>query len=96
MKIFLKKFGNILISRQSGREALAAFQTQLSALDESENLEFDFEGVSTFSPSWGDEFLTPLIKQYGSRLVLVNTKNLSVKATLELLEQINKIPFNIK
>lgn len=93
MIIYLKKFGTILISRQNGREAFAALQTQLASLKKDENLELDFEGVITFSPSWGDEFLSPLFKQYGSRLVLINTQNLSVKATLELLEKINFILF---
>lgn len=93
MKVALKKFGTMLISRQNGREALAAFQPQLTNLKEKEILELDFEGVITFSPSWGDEFLTPLVKQYGERLVLVDTANPSVKATLELLEKINLIKF---
>lgn len=93
MKIYLKKFGTTLISRQNGREAFAALQSQLGALKESEKLELDFEGVITFSPSWGDEFLSPLLKQYGLRLVLINTDNLSVKATLELLEKVNNITF---
>ena len=95
MKISLNRFGTLLNSRQNGREAFAAFQLQLSGLGESENLELDFEGVITFSPSWGDEFLSPLVKQYGSRLVLINTANLSVKATLELLEKINQISFKV-
>lgn len=93
MKVALKKFGTTLISRQNGHEAFAAFQPQIAALAENENLELDFEGVITFSPSWGDEFLSPLIKKYGSRLILIHTGNPSVKATLELLEQINQIPF---
>lgn len=94
MKVELKKFGTTLVSRQNGREAFAAFQPQLTGLIINENLELDFKGVITFSPSWGDEFLSPLVKQYGSRLVLVNTANPSVKATLELLEKINRIVFN--
>lgn len=96
MKIYLKKFGTTLISRQNGREAFAALQSQLSALKESEKLELDFEGVITFSPSWGDEFLSPLLKQYGLGLVLINTDNLSVKATLELLEEVNNITFIVR
>lgn len=95
MRIELKKFGTTLISRQNGREAFAAFQPQLTALGENENLELDFEGVITFSPSWGDEFLSPLLKKYDTRLILMNTSNPSVKATLELLEKINKKPFKI-
>jgi hypothetical protein len=59
-------------------------------------LELDFEGVITFSPSWGDEFLSPLVSIYNSRLVLINTRNSSVKATLELLEKINHISFSVK
>ncbi len=95
MKIYLQKFGTILISRQTGREAFAALQVQLSGLGPGEILELDFEGVITFSPSWGDEFLSPLVKKYRKKLALLNTKNPSVKATLELLEKINQIPFNI-
>ena len=93
MKIELKKFGTTLISRQNGREAFSALQPQITVLDDNENLELDFEGVITFSPSWGDEFLSPLLKKYGARLILLNTSNLSVKATLELLEKINQKPF---
>jgi len=93
MTIYLKKFGTTLISRQSGREAFAALQSQLINLKENENLELNFDGVITFSPSWGDEFLSPLLKQYGERLILINNDNPSVKATLELLEQINNAKF---
>ena len=93
MRIELKKFGTTLISRQNGREAFSALQPQITVLDDNENLELDFEGVITFSPSWGDEFLSPLLKKYGARLILLNTSNLSVKATLELLEKINQKPF---
>ncbi len=93
MKIELKKFGTLLISRQNGREAFAALQSQLTALGEEEDLELDFAGVTTFSPSWGDEFLSPLLEKYGARLILVHTDNLSVKATLEMLEKINQKPF---
>ncbi len=96
MKIELKKFGSTLISRQNGREAFAALQPQLSFLGENENLEFDFEGVITFSPSWGDEFLTPLLKKYEGRAILKNTGNPSVKATLELLEEISQHEFATK
>lgn len=96
MLVELKKFGTTLISRQNGREAFAAFQPQLASLDDKEKLEIDFEGVITFSPSWGDEFLTPLIRQFGSRVVLMNTSNPSVKVTVELLEKIHQIYFEIK
>ena len=95
MIISLEKFGTTLISRQTGREAFAAFKPSLG-VSANENLEVDFNGVITFSPSWGDEFLTPLLREYGDRLILKNTQNLSVKATIEILEQINKRKFIVK
>lgn len=87
MKIELKKFGTTLTSRQLGKEAYSAFKPNLPEIKEEEQVEVDFSGVDTFSPSWGDEFLTPLQDKFGDKLVLINTKdNLSVKVTLELLE----------
>jgi len=88
MKIELKKFGTTLISRQTGREAFSALQAILRDVKENENIEIDFDGVLTFSPSWGDEFLTPLLNTYGERLTLKNTGNPSVRATLEILQKI--------
>lgn len=96
MRILLKKFGTTLTSRQSGRESFAAFAPHLSDLPENEKLEIDFEGVNTFSPSWGDEFLTPLVERYGNRIILMNTQNPSVELTLGLLEDINKKKFIIR
>jgi hypothetical protein len=93
MKINIKKFGTTLTSRQAGKEAFLAFQPTLSNVGTNEPIEVDFEGVVTFSPSWGDEFLTPLQKEFDERLTLEHTANPSVQATLELLEQIHKVKF---
>ncbi len=94
MNIFLEKFGTTLISRQSGREAFSAFKPLLNNLGATEDITIDFKGVITFSPSWGDEFLRPLIEGYKNKVVLKNTENLSVKATLEILEKIGDMKFN--
>ena len=96
MIIFLNKFGTTLISREDGKESLLAANTFLKELSDKEIIEVDFGGVNTFSPSWADEFLTPLAKLYGDRLILHNSKNLSVIATLNLLEKSNNITFNKK
>jgi hypothetical protein len=96
MIIELKKFGTTLTSREEGREALAAFMPSLSKVSANEPLEIVFTGVNTFSPSWGDEFFAPLIKQFGSRLILADTGNLSVNATMDLLEKIHHLKFNRK
>ena len=96
MNIQLKKFGTTLISRQTGSEAFKAFQPTLRDLKPDETLEIDFSGVLTFSPSWGDEFLTTLMDQLGNRLVLSRSDNLSVQVTLKLLQEIKKQSFNIR
>lgn len=95
MIIFLKKFGTTLTSRQLGQEAFKAFSPNLKTVSKNERIEVDFSGVITFSPSWGDEFLTPLLERFGERVVLVNTDNSSVKATLELLRDLEGKIFKI-
>ncbi|MBU2068417.1 STAS-like domain-containing protein [Patescibacteria group bacterium] len=94
MTIYLKKFGTLLSGRMLGKEAFSAFLPSLKDVKDSEKIEVDFEGVDVFSPSWGDEFLISLLEKFGDRVVLKNTKNPSVKSTLEFLERINKIKFN--
>ena len=93
MIIQLKKFGTTLTSRDEGKEAFAAFQPSLSVISKAEEVKVDFSGVNTLTPSWADEFITPLVKLFNDRLVLVETNNLSVQATLDLLEVIHKYKF---
>lgn len=94
MIIELKKFGTTLISRQTGKEAALACRPLLKDVKENEVVEIDFKGVLTFSPSWGDEFLTLLLNTYGDRLVLKNTNNPSVLATLDILQTTLNKKFN--
>ena len=96
MKLQLEKFGKTLISRELGSEAFKAFQVTLRELHKGEDLEIDFSGVLTLSPSWADEFLSPLLTELGNRLVLLSSDNLSVPATLRILEKANKQAFKIK
>ena len=96
MVIGLEKFGTLLNSRQSGKEALLAFRPILNSLQKNEEIEIDFSEVNTFTPSWGDEFLTPLQNEYKELFFLKESSNLSVKATLEILEETNGIKFQIK
>lgn len=96
MIIFLKKFGTTLNGRQFGRESFAAFEPSLREVKSKERVIVDFDGVVTFTPSWGDEFLSLLLAKFGQRLILKNTDNLSVQATLKLLEKIHKIDFKVE
>jgi len=96
MTIFLRKFGTTLSGRQFGRESLAAFESSLKKVKDNEEVVVDFEGVVTFTPSWGDEFLSSLLNRFGKHLIFKNTDNLSVQATLRFLEKIHKINFKIE
>ncbi|MDO8482390.1 MAG: DUF4325 domain-containing protein [bacterium] len=96
MKLQLEKFGKTLLSRELGSEAFKAFQPTLREFSRDETLEIDFSGVLTLSPSWADEFLSPLLNQLGDRLVLLSSDNLSVHVTLTVLQEANKRQFKMK
>lgn len=96
MKLQLEKFGKTLISRELGSEAFKALASTLRELPKDEELEIDFSGVLTLSPSWADEFLSPLLNQLDKRLVLLPSDNLSVHATLKILKEANNRSFRIK
>ena len=82
-EIKLKQFGEMLLSRPSGREAWLVAQAY-TLPQKDEEIVVDFNGVLVLSPSWADEFLTKLKEKY-SKVKYVNTSNASVKATLEII-----------
>lgn len=86
MRIELKKFGDKLMSRPAGREAyLAAKAYILRDIPKDELIEVDFEGIKVLAPSWADEFIAPLMKDFPN-VKLLNTTNPTVKASLEILQ----------
>lgn len=94
MIIELKKFGNILTSREAGREALAAFLPTLKSLAENEKITIDFQGVSVLTPSWADEFLRPIFEKYSGKVSIINDDNPSVASALRFANpklNLNKI-----
>ena len=96
MKLQLEKFGATLISRELGSEAFKALQPTLLELPPNEELEIDFSGVLTLSPSWADEFLSPLLERLDERLTLLPSDNLSVQATVKILQEANKRQFKFR
>lgn len=87
MIISLEKFGTMLISRPTGKEAFLILQPMLEELKKEDEIEIDFQNVEVLTPSWADEFITPLVEEYKDRITFLNTKNPSVVATLETLEK---------
>lgn len=89
MKIELKKFGRLLISRPAGKEAFAAANAYIFTEREENEIEIDFAGVDVLSPSWADEFITGLKNRYrNATITYLNTNNQSVKATLAILAKV--------
>lgn len=86
MRIELKKFGKTLVSRPAGKEAWLAFQPVLKGILPDEKIIVDFDGVVVLTPSWADEFLTPLRSNFKDKVELININNPSVKATLSILD----------
>ncbi|OGZ57261.1 MAG: hypothetical protein A3B96_02875 [Candidatus Spechtbacteria bacterium RIFCSPHIGHO2_02_FULL_43_15b] len=86
MTIYLKKFGNMLISRPAGREAWLGAKAYVLPESTKEKITLDFEDVDVLTPSWADEFIAKLIERQGKENVnFQNTDNPSVKETLRLL-----------
>lgn len=96
MIIELIKFGNLLSSRELGREAWQAYRPVFDNRNKAEPVVVDFQGVTTFAPSWGDEFLTALLKEIPGKITLRHTENPSVQATLEILREIHLARFVIE
>jgi len=87
MKIPIKKFGTILVSRPAGHEAFLAAQAYLLPRSSQENIELDFEGVEVLAPSWIDEFISNLKKNYPNNVInILPSKNSSVRESLKILE----------
>ena len=87
MLIELKKFGKVLSSRPSGKEAYMSAKAYILPQDNSDDtsIEIDFRGVDVLSPSWADEFLTPITEEKKYTVKLLHCGNPTVVATLELL-----------
>ena len=86
MLIELRKFGEILISHPAGREAyLAVSAYLLKDIKKDEEIIIDFAGIKVLAPSWADEVITKLARNYSVKLE--NTDNPTVKATLKTLAE---------
>lgn len=87
MRIELKKFGDLLVSRPAGREAYLAMEAYLiRGLKEDETIEIDFSGVKALAPSWADEVVTKIAEKF-KNVKLLNTENVTVQATLKILRE---------
>lgn len=94
MEIKLKKFGEVLTSRQWGKEALLALEPSLKDISNKEEISVNFEEILVISSSWADEFLVPLAKRYKKRLILKDTEMEPIKKMISFLERTSDLEFN--
>jgi hypothetical protein len=95
MTIFMSKIGTVLDSRPAGREALLAMRPHISMAQagkatsgEAMEIIFDFRNVEVLTPSFADEFITPLLEERKGHVRFVHThENITVKKTLEFLSE---------
>lgn len=86
MRIEMKKFGDILTSRPTGKEAYLSARAYILPKESNEEIILDFEGVKVLAPSWGDEFISRVTEEYPGKVSFDHTDNLSVRATLDILK----------
>jgi hypothetical protein len=86
MRIEIRKYGDLLVSRPAGREALAAMLAYLPAPAANEPIELDFEGVLVVAPSWLDEVLYGLRQHYGDRVRCLASDNASLIESLKTID----------
>jgi hypothetical protein len=88
MVIAINNFGDILMSRPAGREAfLMAKAYVFREIKENDDIILDFSGIKVLAPSWADEFISGINKEFSnSRVQYINTENPSVKATLKTVD----------
>ena len=86
MKVEIKKFGEILVSRPAGREACLILKSYLKPKTSDEPIELDFSGVKVLGPSWADEVIGTLKREYGARIKCGPSENRSVIESLKFIE----------
>lgn len=88
MKVEIRKFGTLLISRPSGREAFLAFKAYQGPKAKGEMIELDFSGIDVLAPSWLDEFISGLKEAFPSnKIIYLPSKNASVIQSIKTVEE---------
>lgn len=83
MVVDMSSFGEMLMSRPAGREAIMGASAYIfDSVKSEETISLDFKNVKMLAPSWADEFITGLKTKLNNKICFVNTDNPSVKASL--------------
>ena len=84
MVVDMSSFGEMLMSRPAGREAIMGASAYIfNGIKADESITLDFQNVKMLAPSWADEFITGLKAKLNNHIDFLNTENPSVKASLK-------------
>ena len=83
MIINMSDYGDMLMSRSSGREDFLKTEAYILKDIEEQEIILDFKDVKVLTPSWADEFITGLKNKTKFSITYKNTDNPSIKATLQ-------------
>ncbi len=91
MVVDMSSFGEMLMSRPAGREAIMGASAYIfDSVKSDETIALDFSNVKMLAPSWADEFITGLKAKFANKIDYLNIENPSVKASLKtVLEPID-------
>lgn len=94
MRIELKKFGDVLVSRPAGHEAYLAMSAYITKdIPKEEEIIIDFAGIKVLTPSWADEVITKLAENH--LLKAENADNSTVRATLKTLAEYSGVKIDV-
>jgi len=86
MRVKISNFGDMLMSRPAGREALLMAKAYVFRdVKQTDEIILDFDEVKVLAPSWADEFITGIKSEYSNPVQYINTENPSVKASLNAI-----------
>ena len=83
MVIKISNFGDILMSRPAGREAFLLAKAYILNEVKDEEIILDFDEIKVLAPSWADEFISGIKRDYLYEIQYINAENPSVKASLK-------------
>jgi len=71
MRLEIKKFGKILNSRSAGKEAVLRVKQIVNGYKDINEIVLDFNGVEIMSPSFADEFVNGIKREYEDREIKI-------------------------
>jgi hypothetical protein len=84
MNIKINNFGENLLNRPAGREAVLMAKAYIfKNITSSEEIVLDFDKIKVMTPSWLDEFIIGIKSEFDNEVKYINIENPSVSASLK-------------